>query len=176
MKSLLQYITEELKTYRVTNLEVPFICMPDQEYIKFHVPETYSEDDFQIYLQDMYLNDLPASDDKMEEFFGKNANNIYDVLFEYETYEKGVEGGDCVEWDNNLDNKHNPDNKNEEFIYIQIKGLKYIIKFDKFDMKIEYESEVKSTLEQIFTNCETNVNNKWPLELKLDMKNIKYNE
>ena len=171
MKSLKSYILEDYKTFRVKDLEIRYNCMPDQEYIKFYVPETYSEDDLQIYLQDMYFKKLPASEDNAEEYFGANASNIYDVLFEYDTYEKGVEGGDCVDWDPNIDNKH--DIEKEDFNYVQIKGLQYVINFDKFDLKDENESDIDNTIKEIFTAVETH-NDDFPLVLKLDEKHIKY--
>ena len=173
MKSLKQYILEDYKTFRVTDLEIKYDCMPDQEYIKFNIPETYSEDDFQIYIQDMYFNDLPASDNNSEEYFGANADKIYDVLFEYDTYEKGVEASDCVDWDPNIDNKHNIDK--EDFTYVQIKGLKYVIRFDEFDLKDENISDMQKTLIEIFKAVEAH-NDDFPLALKLDEKNIKYKE
>ena len=77
MKSFRQYILEEFNEYKITDLIVKYICMPNHEYIKFHVPESYSEDNFLIYIQDKYLNDLPASNNTMEKYFGKNYKYIY---------------------------------------------------------------------------------------------------
>lgn len=173
MKSLKTYILEDYKTFRVKDLEIKYDCMPDQEYIKFNIPETYSEDDFQIYIQDLYFNDLPASDKIAKDYFGANANNIYDVLFEYDTYEKGVEASDCVDWNPDIDNKHDRDK--EDFTYVQIKGLKYVIKFDTFDLKDENSSDINKTLIDVFTAVEAH-NDDFPLALKLDEKNIKYTE
>lgn len=174
MKSLKQYILEEFKEFRVKDLVVNYFCMPNQEYIKFHVPVSYSENDFLIYIGDKYFNDLPASDSNMQKYFGANANDIYDVLFEYDTYEKGVDGdSNCVEWDLNLDNRHNPEN--EEFVYVKVKGLRYVIRFDQFDMKDATTVDPKGTLIKIFKSIEAN-NSKFPLELKLDEKNIKFTE
>ena len=76
MKSLNQFILEKFETYRVKNLEVPFNVNSDNNYIIFKVPEVYSEDDFQIYLQDMYLKDLPGSEDNAQDFFSNNSENI----------------------------------------------------------------------------------------------------
>ena len=81
MKSLQQFILEEYNDYRVKNLEVPYIVNPKNDYIVFKTPEVWSEDDFQIYLQDMYLNDMPGGEDHTEDFFGTNADNIFDVVF-----------------------------------------------------------------------------------------------
>lgn len=171
MKPLTKYIFEKYNTFVISDLEVKYDCMPDQEYIKFYIPESYSEDDFIIYIQDMYFDKMPAFEKHADEYFGKNAQYIYDVLFEYDTYEKGVEAGDCVEWDSNIDNKHNPDK--EDFTYIQVSGLKYVIKFDEFEVKDESTADINNALITIFTSVETD---KLPLELKLNEKNITYTE
>ena len=174
MKSLKSYILEDYKTFRVKDLEIRYICMPDQEYIKFYVPETYSEDDLQIYLQDMYFKKLPGSEDNAEEYFGANASNIYDVLFEYDRYEKGVPSGTCVEWDSNIDNTHNPEN--EPFTYVNVRGLKYVIKFDEFILNSESSDNIMDSLLKIFKTQIESGNDKFPLKLKLDDKNITYTE
>ena len=57
--------------------------------------------------------------------------------------------------------------------YVQIKGLQYVINFDKFDLKDENESDIDNTIKKIFTAVETH-NDDFPLVLKLDEKNIKY--
>ena len=91
MKTLKEFILEEYNDYRVKNLEVPYIVNPKNDYIVFKIPEVWSEDNFQIYIQDMYLNDMPGGEDHAEDFFGKNAENIFDVVFEYDKYEKSEE-------------------------------------------------------------------------------------
>lgn len=174
MKSFRQYILEEFNEYKITDLTVKYICMPNQEYIKFHVPESYSEDNFLIYIQDKYLNDLPASNNTMEKYFGKNYKYIYDVLFEYDRYEKGVPSGTCVEWDSNIDNTHNPEN--EPFTYVNVRGLKYVIKFDEFILNSESSDNIMDSLLKIFKTQIESGNDKFPLKLKLDDKNITYTE
>lgn len=173
MKKLKDYILEKYVSFTVNDLEIRYLCMPQQEYIKFYLPEAYTEDDFLIYIQDMYFKNLPASETNMEKYFGINASNIYDVLFEYDTYEKGVDSGDCVDFDSNIDNKHNPND--EKFIYVQVKGLKYVIMFDKFILKDETSTDINNTLITVFKSVE-NDNDNFPLSLKLDEKNIKYTE
>ncbi len=172
MKSLSEYITEQYKDFRIVDLEVKYLCMPNQTYIKFHLPESYSEDDFIMYIQDLYFDKLPGFDRNAEKYFGKNASKIYDVLFEYDRYEKGVSSGDCVEWNQNIDNSHNIED--EKFNYVQVSGLRYVIKFDEFDLKEEYSTDIYNTLVELFT-IPTN-NKELPLILKLDEKNITYTE
>lgn len=172
MKSLRNFIFEKYETYRVKNLEVPFNINIDNDYITFKVPEIYSEDDFQIYLQDMYLKDLPGSEDNAQDFFGDNSESIFDVVFEYDKYEKSnEEEKDFIDWNTNYDSKVKSD---DEFAYVKIFGMKYIIKFDNFDLKEENQDQINDTLIDIFKTCENTKEHDWPLKLTLDEKNIKY--
>lgn len=174
MKSLQKFILEEFETFRVKQLEVPYnVEYNDNDYIIFKVPATYSEDDFQIYIQDLYLKDLPGSEDHTEDFFGKNASNIYDVLFEYEKYEKSEESDsdNYIDFDENYDSKVDKDG---DFAYVKLTNLKYIIKFDEFDLKEESFDDIKDGIIKIFKRCETSEENEWPLDIILDEENIKY--
>ena len=174
MKSLQQFILEEFETFRVKQLEVPYnVKYNDNDSIVFKVPDIYSEDDFQIYIQDLYLKELPGSEDFTEDFFGKNASNIYDVLFEYEKYEKSekTDSDDYIDFDENYDTKVDKDGN---FGYVKITNLKYIIKFDEFDIKEESLEDIKEGLIKIFKACETSEENKWPLDITLDEENINY--
>ena len=172
MKDLKEYIIEELKTYRVIELEVPYKCQDDEDFIRFNIPKSYTEDDFMVYIQDKYLNELPGNIDNSKDLFKKNSAKIYDTLFEYDKYEKSNESGDCVEWDQSIDSKHNPDK--EDFLYVKVYGLKYILKFDSFDLNVESEEEIKDTLVDIFKTYESNNANEYPIKLTLDEENIKY--
>ena len=173
MRSLQNFIFEEYNTYRVKNLEVPFNVNSDSDYITFKVPEVYSEDDFQIYLQDMYIKDLPGSEDHAQDFFANNAESIFDTLFEYDKYEKSnEEEKDFIDWNSNYDDKVNSDE--DKFAYVKIYGLRYIIKFDNFDLKEESEDQIHDTLVDIFKTCENTKEHDWPLQITLDEKNIKY--
>lgn len=177
MKSLVQYINESFETFRVKDLIVKYNCRPEDEFIQFYVPEAYSEDDFMIYLGDLFLNELPASDKFSKDEFGKNASNIYDVYFEYNRYEKGVESkGDFIDWHKDIDTRHDTDKDDEEFTFIQVKGLKYVIAFEEFDLKDEDSTDIEETLTTIFSAVNANDNNKYPLEITFDEKNISYKE
>lgn len=172
MKSIIQFISEKLVTYRVIDLDVPYICQDDEEFIRFHIPKSYSEDDFTLYLQDKYLNELPGNTDNSKNLFKKNSAKIYDALFEYDKYEKSDETGDCVEWDDSIDSKHNPEK--EDFSYVKVYGLKYILKFESFDLNVQSEEEIRDTLIDIFKAYESSSINKYPIKLTLDEENIKY--
>ena len=173
MKTLKEFILEEYNDYRVKNLEVPYIVNPKNDYIIFKIPEVWSEDNFQIYIQDMYLNEMPGGEDHAEDFFGKNAENIFDVVFEYDKYEKSEENNekDFVDFDTNYDNNIKDDAK---FVYVKLEKLRYIIKFDEFDLKDESIEDINNTLIEIFKQCESSKENEWPLEIILDEKNVKY--
>lgn len=171
MKTLQQFILEEYKDYKVTSLEVPY-KIGKENRISFEVPETYSEDDFQIYLQDMYLTELPGDASNMEEFFGANAENIYDTIFEYDKYEKADEQPqDYIEFDKSKDDKVKEDDK---LVFVTVEGLRYIIKFDEFNLKEEESEDIKNTIIEIFKRCESSETNKYPITISLDTKNIKY--
>lgn len=177
MKSLIQYIKEEFDEFKVKDLTVKFSC-EDGEFIRFHVPEVFSEDDLLLYLQDKYLKELPASEDRAEEFFGNNQEHIYDVYFTYDKYSKDKDdSGDCVEWDTDVNKDHNPDN--EDFTYVRVYNLKYVIKFDEFNLLDANSNNITEVLYTIFSRCNSDpTTNKWPLKITLKDKynNIKYRD
>lgn len=171
MKTLQQFILEEYEDFRVTGLEVPY-KVGKEDTISFEVPETYSEDDFQIYLQDMYLNELPGDSSNMDEFFGANGEKIYDTVFEYDKYEKSEDTPkNYIEFDKSKDDKIKDDTK---LVFVTLEGLKYIIKFDEFDLKEEETEDINNTLIEIFKRCESSETNEYPITITLDEKNIKY--
>lgn len=172
MKTLTQFINEQFELYGVKNLEVTFNVNKKEKFIEFEVPEMFSEDDFQIYIQDMFFNDLPGSDTLLEKFFGKNKKYLLDSYFEYDKYEKDKESksDDYIELNSNLvTNK-----EDKELSFVRIYGLKYILKFDTFEYKCEDVNDTKETLVDIFKKCELNKLNDFPLELTLDEDKMKY--
>lgn len=176
MKSLKNFIFEKLETYQLIDLEVSYNVIPEnnKDYIIFKVPEIYSEDDFLIYIQDKYLEDLPGSETNSKNIFGKNYSNIFDVLFEYDKYiKKGETSEDYIDFDTNYDDKVKND-ENNKFVYVKLINLKYIIKFDKFEINSETQDNIKEDLITIFKNSESNDKNEWSLNIKLDEENIKY--
>lgn len=176
MKCLRKYLVEALDTYRVKDLVVPYKVESNtgKDHIIFKVPDIYSEDDFQIYLQDLYLKDLPGDESHIGDFFGKNTSNLFDVLFEYEKYVKSNQNpGHFIDFDNNYDDKVK-DNKDVKFAYVKLIKLRYILKFDEFDVNSENEEDIKNDQITIFKNCESNDKNEWGLTIKLDEENIEY--
>ena len=122
MKTLKQFICEAVDIYRLNEVEATYFIQPDE--IILQVPETYSESDIQIYIDDKWLNKLPSSQDYADNFFGINADSISDVHFEYDTFEHiDIEPKEYIEWDADYDSKTSNDDLKLE--YFKLKNLKY---------------------------------------------------
>ena len=174
MKSLSQYILEEFNTFRCKDVTIPFdIIVNKSNQISFQVPEIYSESDFQIYLQDLYLESLPGNNKETQDKLGNNYNNLFDTNFEYDEYLKtNDEPEDFIEWKESYDDKVN---KNEdEFGYVTLSNLKYYMKFDIFDIDVESETDIHDTIIQIFNTMNIEDDDDLPFNLILDEKNIDY--
>lgn len=171
MKSLLTYILEAVEQYRLNFLEVTYNVNPEE--IILQAPETFQESDIQQYMDDMWLQQLPSFADYSEKFFGKNNDNITDAHFEYDTFEHlSVEPKDYIEWDSKYDVKKT--NEDIKLDYFKIKNLRYIITFDRFDLEDVDDDTVKDKLIDIFKSTESNYNNKYPIEILFDEKNLEY--
>lgn len=171
MKSLQQYIFEYIDAYRVTSLKAIYKVEPSE--IILQAPESYDESNIQSYIGDKWLKDMPTSPEKSEKFFGNNKDHIYDVRFEYDTYEHlSIEPKDYIEWDST----HGSNNENDEKLeYFKLTNLKYIIEFDQFDLtNITEEDKVDQTIKDIFKNAESNNINKYPINIKFDEDALKY--
>lgn len=183
MKRIIDYIneallTEDFSSFTVKDLKVEYKCAysTDSDYIDFYVPAAYSEDDFMVYLNDMFLNELPASEKFDEDNFGEtNASNIYDVYFTFDRYEKYTESkGDFINWDAEKDSRYNTER--DDFCFVHIKGLKYHIAFDEFEFKDVDSTDKKKTITTVFSSFNANDNNKYPLHIKFNENNIIYKE
>lgn len=172
MKSFNQYIKEEFELYGVKNLEVVFDCNPKDKFIEFEVPDTYSEDNFQIYLQDRYLKELPGDEKRAEQFFGKNKKYIFDVFFLYNKYDKSEEqkSDHPIEFIEGYDTRDD----SPKFVYVRVEDLRYIIKFETFEYKCEDVNDTKDILVDIFKTCESNTINKFPIDIVLNEDEMKY--
>jgi len=171
MKCLTQYILEAVDVYRLNSVEATYIVQPEE--IILQAPETFQESDIQQYMDDMWLNSLPSSQDYSEHFFGKNNDNISDAHFEYDTFEHiDVEPKEYIEWDSKYDVKKTGDDIKLE--YFKIKNLKYIISFDRFDMVDVNDDNVEEQLIKIFKSTESNDANEYPIEIIFDENNLEY--
>ena len=136
-------------------------------------PETFQESDIQQYIDDMWLNALPSSQDYSEKFFGKNNDNISDVHFEYDTFEHiDIEPKEYITWDPKFDANKTKDDVALE--YFKIKNLKYIITFDRFDMVDVDDNNVEEKLIDLFRATESSKVNEYPIEIQFDEDSLKY--
>ena len=171
MKSLQQFIIEAVDIYRLTEVVATYFVQPNE--IMLQAPETYSESDIQIYLDDKWLSDLPSNEKYSEDFFGVNKDSISDAHFEYDGFEHlENEPATYIEWDSKYDSKTS--NEDVKLEYFKIKNLKYIITFDRFDMTNTDDDNVQEKLIEIFKASESNDANKYAIEIKFDENSLKY--
>ena len=171
MKSIIKYIRESVETYRLNEIEATYNVQPEE--IILQAPETFQESDIQQYMDDMWLNSLPSSQDYSEKFFGKNNDSISDAHFEYDTFEHiDVEPKEYIEWDPKFDDKKTKDDVKLE--YFKIKNLKYIITFDRFDMVDVTDDDVEQKLIDIFKAAESSKENEYPIEIIFDSDSLEY--
>lgn len=173
MKNLVKYIKESYETYRLNNVTVKYDVHPEEFIIE--APETYQESDVQQYLDDKLLPELPSNIKYSEQFFGKNHDNIYDIYFEYETFEHLSEENKPSEVNLEWDPKYNPTGtKDITLNYFKVTNLKYVIGFDRFDILNGSDDNVENVLKEIFMATVSNDYNKYPIDISLDEKNIEY--
>lgn len=177
MKSLIEFINESYELYRLNNVTVKYTINPETFIIQ--APEIYQETDIQQYIDDKLLVELPSGSDYSEKFFGKNSDNIMDVYFEYDGFEhisgdKEKDYSPDLKWDKN----YYKTNTNEEvqLDLFKIKNFKYVIVFDRFDVLNCNADNIKSVLTEIFNATVSNNENKYPIEITLDDKNIEYSK
>lgn len=177
MKTLKKYIleTKELSIYRLNEVTVTYDCNPKK--LTIQAPESYQESDIQQYLNDLILNNLPSGQDYSERFFGRNRDNIYDAYFEYDKFEHLDEESSKkehhinIEWDPEYATKTSND---DDINIFRLTNLRYVIKFDRFDLVNVDDDNVYDTLCKIFGVTVSNNANQYPIEISLDSKNIKY--
>ena len=171
MKSITTYIRESVETYRLNEIEATYNVQPEE--IILQAPETFQESDIQQYMDDMWLNSLPSSQDYSEKFFGKNNDSISDAHFEYDTFEHiDVEPKEYIEWDPKFDVKKSKDDVKLE--YFKIQNLKYIISFDRSDMVDVTDDNVEQKLIDIFKAAESSKANEYPIEIIFDEDSLEY--
>ena len=171
MKPINRYIKESVEVYRLNEVEATYNVQPEE--IVLQAPETFQESDIQQYIDDMWLNALPSSQDYSEKFFGKNNDNISDVHFEYDTFEHiDIEPKEYITWDPKFDANKTKDDVALE--YIKIKNLKYIITFDRFDMVDVDDNNVEEKLIDLFRATESSKVNEYPIEIQFDEDALKY--
>lgn len=172
MKSLSRYIFEKYDTYKVQNLKISYKFIAKDKTLEFQAPEKYSEDDFQIYVQDKYFSILPGGD-RAEEFFGKNVKYLNNYYFEYEGFERNEENktDGFIAFDKDYDDKVKEDDK---MSYITLKDPRYSIEFDEFELNSENIDMIHDDLIQIFKRAEIE-DKKLDFSILLDEDSISYN-
>lgn len=173
MISLKNFIYEQLEPTTIKNVKVVYDAR--KEYLAFSVPETYSENDLQIYLGDRFLDDLPSGPDKAGRFFGKNAENIDDAYFEYESYSKTSEelySGDIdIEWDS----KYDESKKDTKLSVYKIKKLTYNILFNEFEiMSNNRGDDAEYLIEKIFKATESSELNKYAIDIVFNRQKTEF--
>lgn len=165
MKSLRDLIKESLEDKDIQNLEVIY-QMGYQEPIVIKAPETYSEDDITLYLQDKIFEELPGGKKLSQKFFGVNAKKLIDVHIEYDSFQRDGDWDDNVDidWDNEYDTKNSDDN---ELSYFVLDDVKYILSFESFKIKVENDGDINKILHKIFDVTESSSMNEYPINLKL---------
>ena len=171
MKPINRYIKESVEVYRLNEVEATYNGQPEE--IVLQAPETFQESDIQQYMDDMWLNALPSSQDYSEKFFGKNNDNLSDDHFEYDTFKHiDIEAKEYITWDPRFDVKKTKDDVVLE--YFKIKNLKYIITFDRFDMVDVDDNNVEEKLIDLFRSTESSKVNEYPIEIQFDEDSLKY--
>ena len=171
MKNLSQFIIEALEAYRLNSVEATYNVQPEEMILQ--APDSFQESDIQQYMDDMWLNQLPSSQDYSEKFFGKNNDNIIDAHFEYDTFEHlDIEPREYIEWDPKFDAKKTA--KDAKLDYFKISNMKYIIEFDRFDMVDVTDDTVEERLIDILRAAESSKENEYPIEIQFDEDSLKF--
>jgi hypothetical protein len=73
-------LNEAYDVYRLNEVIVKYNVVPEDYIVQ--APNTYTEDNITLFMADKLFNNVPSSADNADKFFGKNAENIFDVYFE----------------------------------------------------------------------------------------------
>jgi hypothetical protein len=176
MKHIIEYIYESYESFRLNNLKVKYKVEPTDFIIE--APETYQESDIQQYLDDKLLNDFPGGIDNCEKYFGKNAEFISDVYFEYERFEHMNADFNPSTIHIKWDARHNDNGDETTLNYFKVTKLKYNLIFDHFDLLDNNNSDenIKNTLITIFKSSASNNENKFPVKITFDETDIEYSK
>lgn len=173
MKSLKNFITEQLEPTKLKNVKIVYKAYNDR--LAFTVPETYSENDFMIYLQDRFDDEMPSGEKYRDRFFGKNASNIDDAYFEYESFTKSTEESYSHNIDIEWDSKYDESKKNVKLAVIETRKLTFNILFDEFElMSSNNGDDADKLIENICKASESSELNKYPFEIRYDSSNTEY--
>ena len=170
MRTLKDYIllkedNSDIKTIHLEDVKVVYDG-PIEYYIQ--APINYSESDLMIYIEDVLLPVLPGASDNAYKYFGMNASSISNTYIEYDslTMSQGNAPRIDLEWDSRFGS-----DTDEELVVFQIKNMKYVIEFDKFELQNVTEENYNEKLESIFmASVPTDEN--LPIRVSLNPSNI----
>ena len=167
-------INEEYKEFRINEITATYNAK--DKNICIEAPAEFNESDIQQYINDMWLEKMPSGTDYSAKFFGKNNDSIYDIYFEYDNFEHLTTkpSGKYIEFDSSLSPREIVED--DKLDYFKLHNLRYIIKFDRFDLQDAKSDNIKETLIKIFKSAESNSYNKWPIDIVFDEKNFIYIE
>ena len=153
MKTLSQYILEELETKIIKNLTVTY--KTDKKEIYINCPDTFQEDDIHQYIDDLLLEQMPSNQDIAEKYFAANVKYINDAYFEYDSFQRLN-----YKKDHNIDIDYNDDfgkdvSEDTKIVTFKITNLRFIMLFSKFEIKLTNE-DIDETLNIIFSAYESN--------------------
>lgn len=172
MKTLTEYIKEDLSSDNVVVLQNLQATYKGPESLFVQVPVSYSESDVQIYLDDTILKQMPGSaDQESTKLFGDaNTKNINDAHFEYDEMNQ-VEGQQVpnIAWDESYDSNV----KDDEKIVVNIKNIKYILLFTQFELTSVSSENYKDKLNDLFNNT-TNDNYNYPFNITINTDDLIY--
>ncbi len=164
MKTLIQYILEELEEKTVENLTVTYST--DKKEIYINCPDTYQEDDIHQYIDDLLLEQMPSNQDIAKKYFRNNVKYINDAYFEYDSFQRYTYKKDNVdiEYDSELGKEVNDDVK---IVTFKITNLRFTMLFSKFELQLTND-DIDETLRIIFSAYESNDYNDSDIIFKYD--------
>lgn len=173
MKHLRKFLNEKLEPTHAENLKLVFKAKKDK--LSFSVPETYSENDFQIYLNDRFLDDFPSGPDNANRFFGKNAENIDDAYFEYKSFTKMSLDAYNSEVDVEWDSKYDESKKDTKLSVYVVSKLSYTILIDDFElMSNNNGDDIDTLIEKVGNATESSELNKYPIDIVFSKEDTEY--
>lgn len=173
MKSLKHFINEQLESSKIKNVKIVYKASNDR--LVFEVPETYSENDFMIYLQDRFDDEMPSGEKYRDRFFGKNAAHIDDAYFEYDSFTKTSKDSYSHDIDIEWDSKYDESKKDAKLAVIETRKLTFNILFDEFElMSNNNGDDTDALIEKVCKASESSELNKYPFKITYDSSKTEY--
>lgn len=179
MKSLVQFLLEsENQIIMVNDLKATWeISDSKGNDVTIRVPQDYSDDDIQQYVNDLLLESMPSDDDLAKEYFGANADDIVDANIEYDEAKQTDDKDVTIDFDSSLDDKYK--GNEDDFKSIKLVGLRLVVMFDKLDVMNTSEDTLSEDLLELFKRTESSDNVKYmngKIMLKIEEKDLEFDE